>query len=108
MPASWWVQLCLFLLIERQCQLVCFGLSVTLEQHGFVFLSSLVFGVGCSALEPTASWVEPDLGAEIKLWESSCQLIFPRAGNSLAFQNPALRAHTAQVQAYPVVITKTQ
>ena len=65
MPASWWVQLCLFLLIERQCQLVCFGLSVTLEQHGFVFLSSLVFGVGCSALEPTASWVEPGLGEKM-------------------------------------------
>ena len=52
--------------------------------------------------------VEPDLGAEIKLWESSCQLIFPRAGNSLAFQNPALRTHTAQVHAYPDLITKTQ
>ena len=101
MPASWWVELFLFFLMERQCQLVCFGVSVILEQHGFVFLSCLVFGVGCSALEP-------GLGAEIKLWESSCQLTFPRAGNSLAFQNPALRAHTAQVHAYPDLITKTQ
>jgi len=107
-PASWCIELFLFLLMERQCQQVCFGVSVILEQHGFVFLSFLVFCVGCSALEPTASWVEPSLGAEIKLWENSCQLIFPRAGNSLAFQNSALRAHTAQVQAYPGLITKTQ
>ena len=58
----------------------CFGVSVGLLQlwascllmGGLVLLSSLLFGVGHSALGPACTWVELDLGVEM---ETSCRTL---------------------------------
>ena len=108
MPVFWWVELDLVLLMDRAlsdgvfwgvCELAMTLGSLSADGWACVLVLLVVWhevsSIGaCGQLGEARSWIRDG-----DLWENSCQLIFPEAGNSLVVQHPELSTPTAESQA---------